>query len=897
MKRTAFTSLLFTLTIISAAAFSPLPVGGGGPAYVPATPAGSSPDTLSRRLYHATFTDNPPLIDGSIDDEAWQQGEWQGNFTQFEPHNGAPASQKTEFKILFDNNNIYVAIKAWDSSPDSIVRRIGRRDNGDGDNVGIGFDSYHDRLTGFGFVTNAAGVKTDFMWQRDGQIEDGTWDAVWYAATRIYDWGWAAEMRIPLTQLRFRITDDGLWGLEVFRQLYRKQETSLWQPVDLNASGLIHNFGTLAGLTGITPRRQADITPFGVGSLESFEKEEGNPFATGRSWKYNVGLDAKFGITNNMTLDLTLNPDFGQVEADPSEVNLTAYETFFPEKRPFFIEGNNITSFVTGVGDGDLGNDNLFYSRRIGRSPHLYAPLGENEYARMPRTTPIISAAKLTGKTPDGLSIGIVEALTAEGRAVVDSLGSRREVTVEPLSNYFVSRLMKDYGEGRSVIGGAFTHTWRLLEGATADELVRSAVTAGIDFTRYFGDERKWFMSANTVVSSLSGTEKAVDKVQLSSVHLFQRPDAGYTEYDPSRTRLNGMGANLQAGKIGGKWNFMGFTYIKSPGLDLNDVGYLQSADAIWAGLWSAYNIDKPVSVFRKIRPNFNLVSLWDCGGTHLVLNGNISLYLQFTNLWWTNTGVSYNSRSLSNTHLRGGPSMIMPPTTGWWFNLGSNQSRSLYASLYANGSLGGEGASERYSAGFSLSIKPGSSFTASLSPSWSLNRNDLQYVTRAGDDDHYVLARLDQQIVTLSVRVNYNITPDLTIEYWGQPFLAAMDYSRFRRVTTPRADRLDERSPLFAADEITYLPGPNRYSVAAGGAEPYSFGNPNSNYDQFLSNLVARWEFRPGSTIYLVWSQTRSYSDSSGSFSIDQNLENLFTSGKPYNVFLLKFTYRFGLR
>lgn len=856
-------------------------------------------DTIQKRIYNATYTTSPPVIDGSIEDDAWLKGTWQGEFTQFEPRNGAAPSQKTEFAVLFDDNNIYVAIRAWDTNPDSIVRRIARRDNGDGDFVGIGLDSYHDRQTGFAFTTNAAGVKNDFIWSRDGQVEDDTWDPIWYTGSQIYDWGWAAELRIPLTQLRFRITDDGVWGMEVFRRLFRNQEMSVWQPIDRNSSGIVHNFGNLTGLTGIKPRKQADITPFVVGSLETFESEEGNPFSTGRALKYNGGLDAKFGITNNMTLDLTVNPDFGQVEADPSEVNLTAYETFFEEKRPFFIEGNNITSFRTGLGDGDLGFDNLFYSRRIGRSPHMGVETDDNEYARIPRVTPIIGAAKVTGKTPDGLSVGIVEAVTAEGRAEIDNMGERSWQTVEPLTNYLVSRVMKDFNGGKTIIGGAFTNTHRFLDGTGIDELVRNANTAGLDFTHYFGEDRDWFVSSAAAASNLTGSQEAIENLQRSSVHYFQRPDADYVEVDPDRTSLNGFGGNVQAGKVGGRWNFMTFMYMKSPGLDLNDVGYLQSADAIITGLWTAYRFDKPFSIFRQIRPNANYWTGWDFGGTHLFTGGNLSLYIQFKNLWWTNIGGNYEGNSISNSLLRGGPSMLHPSRLNGWFNLGTNSSRKVYATLWANAARGAEDVSERYSAGMDFTVKPGQSFTATLTPSLSRNRNDIQYVTRTDEGGRYILSQINQQIVSMSLRMNYNITPDLTIQYWGQPFLAAMDYSKYKAVTDPRAEKLQDRYHLIADNEIVYDTDDNRYLVDENrdGTTDYSFDNPDNNYDQFLSNLVLRWEFLPGSTVYLVWSQTRSYFDSTGSFSLEQNLDNLYTSKKPYDVFLLKFTYRFGLR
>ena len=392
-------------------------------------------DTIQKRSYSATYTTTPPVIDGSIEDDAWLSGTWQGDFTQFEPVNGAAPSRKQSL-WCFLMTTISMSPSRPMDSPDSIVRRISRRDNGDGDFVGIGFDSYHDRQTGFAFTTNVAGVKNDFIWSATGRwkMTPGTLYGSPGQRCTTGDGRQRCVYRSPSSGSGSPTEGSGAWRSSPDLP---KQEMSVWQHIDRNSSGLVHNFGNMTGLTGIKPRKQADITPFVVGSLETFESEEGNPFSTGRAWKYNGGLDAKFGITNNMTLDLTVNPDFGQVEADPSEVNLTAYETFFEEKRPFFIEGNNITSFRTGLGDGDLGFDNLFYSRRIGRSPHMGVETDDNEYASIPRVTPIIGAAKVTGKTPDGLSVGIVEAVTAEGKAEIDNMGERSWQTVEPLYQLF----------------------------------------------------------------------------------------------------------------------------------------------------------------------------------------------------------------------------------------------------------------------------------------------------------------------------------------------------------------------------------------------------------------------------------------------------------------------------
>ena len=864
------------------------------------TPESNIQTPGNKKSYMALYTASAPVIDGALDEDVWLAGAWGGDFVQFEPNNGSDASQKTEFKVLFDDNYIYVAIKAFDTAPDSISRRISRRDNGDGDLVGIAFDSYHDMRTGFVFFVNAAGVKLDWIWASDGQVQDNTWDPIWFTRTRVYDWGWAAEMKIPLTQLRFRISDGGIWGMEVMRQTFRNQETTFWQHIDRNSSGTVHNFGEVTGLEGIRPRKQADLTPFVVGSYENYPAEAGNPFVDGTDFKTNAGLDAKLGITNNMTLDLTVNPDFGQVEADPSQVNLSAYETFFQEKRPFFIEGNNITSFKVGIGNSDIGNDNLFYSRRIGRSPHIWPETEDNEFARSPRNTPIISAAKVTGKTPDGLSIGVLEAVTAEAKAEIDLLGERRLQTVEPLTSYFVSRVMKDFNDGKTIIGGSYTNTHRYLDGTGIESLVKSANTAGLDFTQYF-KERTLVLTATAAFSNLNGSTEAIENLQRSSVHFFQRPDAGYIEVDPTRTSLNGHGGNVQFGKVSGHWNFMLFGLWKSPGFDLNDLGYLQSADALTAVAWTAYSIDKPFSIFRRIRFNANEWNGWDYGGNFQNSGGNLSVDTQFKNLWSFNIGGNYNGKATSNTMLRGGPSMLLPDDVNYFFNLNSSSSKMITADLWGNMSRGGEKSSESFSVGLDLTAKPGQSFSVTVSPSISGRSSMLQYVDQVTFEgqDRYILSQIDQQIMRMSLRLNYNITPDLTIQYWGQPFLAAMDYSNFKVITDPKAANFTDRFHTFTTDEIRFDGAENKYLVDENrdGTDDYDFGNPDGNIDEFLSNLVVRWEFRPGSTVYLVWSQTRDYSDETGSFSMNQNLTNLFNTKKPHDIFLVKFTYRFGLR
>ncbi|HSL87129.1 MAG TPA: DUF5916 domain-containing protein, partial [Bacteroidales bacterium] len=455
-----------------------------------------------KRSYKAVRTEQMPVIDGILDDQCWDTGAWDGAFTQFQPSEGKAPGQPTEFKILYDDSYIYVAFKAFDSAPDSIVDRMTRRDNLDGDNVGVIFDSYYDLRTGFAFFVSSAGVKSDFIFANDGQSQDPTWDPVWHAATARFSEGWSAEMRIPLNQLRFKSNSGDLWGLEVARVIHRYNELSFWQAIPRNAPGMVHMFGTLEGLENIKTRKQIDLTPYTVGSYENYGKEEGDPFRTGSDLRGRFGLDGKIGVTSNLTLDFTVLPDFGQVEADPSEVNLTAYETFFQEKRPFFIEGRNITSFRVGIGDGDLGNDNLFYSRRIGRMPQLYPATGAGEYSYIPRTTRILGAAKITGKTQNGLSIGVLNAVTADERAEIDLEGERRFETVEPLTNYFVSRVQKDINKGNTIVGAVFTNVLRDFDESEITTLHKTASSAGVDFTRYFA-KKNWMLTATAAVSNV----------------------------------------------------------------------------------------------------------------------------------------------------------------------------------------------------------------------------------------------------------------------------------------------------------------------------------------------------------------------------------------------------------
>ncbi|MBA4322773.1 MAG: hypothetical protein C0408_08155, partial [Odoribacter sp.] len=650
-----------------------------------------------KKRYKASFILTAPVIDGLVDDQAWQQGEWIDDFTQFEPYNGKEPSQKTEFKILFDENNLYIAIKSFDSSPDSIVKRMTRRDEVDGDMAGIAFDSYHDLRTGFLFGTSVGGVKFDQMMTNDGQNEDASWDPNWWVKTSVNEEGWIAEMKIPFSQLRFEKNSGEVWGLEVFRTLYRKNEMSFWQHIPKDAPGLIHMMGEMSGIDQVKPRKIFDVTPYGVAKAETFKPETSNPFrGKGKLFGVNGGLDAKIGVTNNMTLDLTVNPDFGQVEADPSVVNLTAYETFFEEKRPFFIEGNNIINFGIGIGDGGVGNDNLFYSRRIGRRPQgsSYNYYGNNDalagYSDSPINTSIIGAAKFTGKTKKGLSIGFLNAVTAEEMAEIDTGGYRSFQTVEPLTNYMAGRIQKDFREGNTIIGGMVTMVNRdmkdipLLGGETRNlinKIPGTAISGGVDFTQYF-KKKTYMFNVNSAFSSVSGTELAMVRAQRSSARYFQRPGS-YISLDSSRTSLSGNGGRMQFLKAGnGHWNYMAAFLWKTPGLELNDMGYLREADQLLSVLWVGYKLWEPKSFYRSININTSQYSAWDFSGNHLVDGFNVNGNINLKNYWTLGGGSEFNFNALANTMLRGGPVMKLPGGINTWLRLSTDNRKKLVVAL-----------------------------------------------------------------------------------------------------------------------------------------------------------------------------------------------------------------------
>lgn len=855
--------------------------------------------TVQKKVYETAFTKEPPQIDGLMNDSCWSKVPWGDDFVQTQPYENKAPSQKTVFKILYDDDNLYVFIRAFDTDPDKISRRISRRDNFDGDMVEINIDSYYDQQTAFSFTAMASGAKGDEAITQDGNDWDDSWNPVWYLKTSIDDKGWCAEMRIPFSQLRFGNKEEHIWGIQLMRHIFRLEERSTWQFIPKGSPGSVHLFGELHGIKNIKPKRQIELMPYTVARTERFAKEEGNPFMTGKKNAFSAGLDGKAAITNDLTLDFSINPDFGQVEADPSEVNLTAFETYFSERRPLFVEGKNIYQFQPSntIVIHNMGADNLFYSRRIGRSPHYYPDLQDGEYADVPEATTILGAMKLSGKTKDGLSIGVLESLTSGEKATIDNSGVRRKEAVEPLTNYFVGRVQQDFDKGETTLGGMLTSVNRDVNSPTLNFLPNSAYTGGLDFSHSWKD-RTWYFSGNIEFSYLKGSQEAMLAAQQSSARYFQRPDASYVSVDSSRTSLSGYGGTFKFGRSSKKrLQFETSLIVRSPGLEFNDIGYMRYSDVIHHGSWVAYYMRDPFSIFNNFYLNTNYWMYWDFSGKLLSKFANTNFNAQFKNRWRLNGNFTRGSKNISNNLLRGGPSFKMPGSTEGSLNISTDNSKKVrvYAGNYHGfGDLQSFKIHEYWAGIF---IRPTNALSVWLEPDFTKSNRVMQYVSseESSAGARYIFAELDQKTTFFTFRLNYTFSPELSLEYYGQPFVSAGKYSHFKRVTNSQANRFSDRYHSFSASELSYDDAESSYVVTEAGNNGYSFSNPDYNFRQFRSNFVLRWEYSPGSALFLVWSQGRTSTAENGHFNYSSDMGDLF-GVQPHNVFLIKFSYWFSL-
>jgi len=845
------------------------------------------------RVYETRHLEgHPPVLDGRLDDPAWALVPWGGGFTQRSPYQGEPPTQPTQFKILYGADAMYLGFRCHDDEPARIERQLARRDWFPGDWVEVNLDSRGDHRTAFSFTTSASGVRGDEYVSEDGNIWDTSWDPVWQAATSVDSAGWSAEIRIPFSQLRFSDTAEEGWGLQVTRRIFRREERSVWQYIPEDAPGWVSSFGELRGIADVREPRRIELLPYAVSSVERAARSPGDPFGTGADEELEIGLDGKLGISGGMVLDFTANPDFGQVEADPSEVNLTAFETFLEERRPFFIEGSEtfrslLAEAVTG---GSFTSDRLFYSRRIGRAPQLPPSLADGEFVEMPAATRILGAAKLAGKTAGGLSIGLLDAITAEEEASVRGLASRTEV-VEPRTNYFAARLQQELGEGRTLLGGMMTATHRDLAGPAKDALPGSAWAGRLDLERRSAG-RQWRIRGRLLASEIRGSRAAIQRAQTAPARFYQRPDAGYVDLDSTRTALSGHAGSLYGGKTSGRWRFETGAAWRSPGFEINDLGYLRAADEVNQSTWAGYQSAGGFSVFHEFSVNANQWASWDFGGRNIQRQFNLNTYQVFRNRWEFSGGITRVLEHRSNSHLRGGPGFLLPGSWEASASLETDPRRTVgleigHTRLWSDRSSG-----RTRTSALELSWRPGTRVQVHVGPEMEVEESDLQFVARREHDGEarHLLAALRQETLAATMRIDACVTPNLTVQYYAQPFLAAGRFGRFQRVADGMAGRYRDRTRAFGPEEARFDPGSGSWSFDEDrdGTADYAVADPNFTWRAFQSNLVLRWEYRPGSTLYAVWSQGREAEGAGGELDFGRDVERLFDT-HPHDVFLVK--------
>jgi hypothetical protein len=864
----------------------------------------SSDSAIAIKKYHTQRLTGSITLDGIPNEEAWNSVEFGQSFTQWQPHDGRPPSHPTQFKLTYDDRFIYVGFWAHDANTDSVIKRMGRRDDFPGDFVEINLDSYHDKRTAFSFTISVSGVRGDEFVSDNGNNWDASWNPIWYAKTHVNEKGWTAEIKIPFSQLRYGNEPEKVWGMQVTRRIFRKEERSTWQYIPQSSGVWVSGFGELHGLKNIPVHRQVEIAPYITAQTSTFKKEPGNPFATGTDSKISGGVDGKVAITNDLILDYTINPDFGQVEADPSQVRIDGFQNFFQERRPFFIESRNIFDYqLTGSqAGGDYDSDLLFYSRRIGSSPHGFVNAGNGEYVKFPQNTSILGAAKFSGKTKKGLSIGVLESITEREMAVIDKNGERSREMVEPLTSYFVGRMQKDYNGANTVIGGIFTAVNR--ETGLHNSLHTGAYTGGLDFLHQWKN-RFWYMKGNIILSHVQGSREAILQTQTNFEHLFQRPGADELEVDSSRTALTGSAATFRLGKQAGKPGKLGQVFkfetgftLRSPQLELNDIGFMLTSNEINHFTWAGVHFQKPMGAFRTFRVNYNHWTRWDYSGQFLFLLFNTNAHATFKNNWQTGYGVSWNPFEISNNALRGNASLRKPAGMGFNYYINSDYRKKVQFNASYNRFWGFEKTILGNGYDLGVTVQPINALSVSLSGGYSNNyRKQDQFVRNlmVNNQQKTIVASVKQETLRFTARFNYNITPDLTIQYYGQPFITRPIFSKYAYVTNSLAKNFNDRFQQYDAQQISFSNNTYHVDENRDGVTDFSFHNPDFNFVQFNSNLITRWEYRPGSELYLVWNMGNT-PDASGHINdpIGKSLFSDAFSNGARNIFLVKWTYRF---
>jgi len=844
---------------------------------------------------------DPIIIDGILSEAPWQQEPVTG-FTQKDPDEGKPATQQTDIWVSYDDQALYVAARLHDTAPDSIISRIGRRDADlDADWFYFGLDSYHDKRTGFFFGVYSGGTISDGTLYNDSW-DDNSWDGVWDSATLIDEQGWTVEMRIPYSQIRFRDQETHTWGVNFSRNLERRKEESSFVMVPKNESGWVSRFADLTGIENINPPQRLELLPYIASSAEFTQHESGDPFNDGSKIVGNAGVDLKLGLGSNLTLNGTINPDFGQVEVDPAVVNLTQFETFFEERRPFFIEGSNFFSYGFGGANNNwgfnFGTPEFFYSRRIGHAPA--GDVQHDGYSDIPRNTSILGAAKLTGKPAEDWSLGTLHVVTAREHGRVDSSGARFSDVVEPLSYYGVLRLHREFDKGRHGVGFIGTAAVRdLNEPYLKPAFNRSALSGGLDGWTTLDDNDVWVLTGWGAVSAVNASPERMVDVQESALRYYQQPDQTYKSLDSSITTLAGYGGRVALNKQKGNFYLNAAFGFMSPGFDINDLGFQFRADILNAHIVTGYRWYEPDGFFR--RKSFNVATFrsYDFGGRRIGDGYFLFHNAEFMNYYGYYLTAGFNPVYVDTRNTRGGPAML---TTNQYFadlEVYSDSRKPVVGSAFVSWGRS-ESGGWRVSVSPEVAWKPASGVDLQVGPGITRDITIAQWVDNITDPTatatygtRHVFGRLDQTELYGSFRLNWTFNPKLSLQVYIQPLISVGSYTEFKELRQPDTYTFNG----YGENGSTIQKGDGEYVVDPDGPGPatsFTFDDPDFNFKSLRGNVVLRWEYLPGSTLYLVWTQNRTNEDNPGEFQFSTDVDHLL-SAPADNIFLVKISYWFN--
>lgn len=845
--------------------------------------------------------ENPLVVDGLLNESVYLNAPVT-RFIQKDPDEGKPASEKSEVWVSYDDNNIYFSGRFFDSNPDSIDATLMRRDNViESDWFWVYLDPYNDDRTGYFFAVNAGGSVCDGILFNDSW-DDNSWDGIWEKKTTIDKNGWNVEIRIPFTQLRFKESDKMVWGININRDIKRRHEMSFYVMVPKKESGFVSKFADLVGLDGIKPKQRFEVLPYIVQKAQYLVHDSNDPFYKSNQYATSIGADLKFSLGSNLNVDATINPDFGQVEVDPAVVNLSAFETFYNEKRPFFIEGSNIFSFGMGGANNNWGfnfsTPELFYSRRIGRAPQ--GNISTPGYVDYPPETRILGAAKLTGKIDETWTIGALSSVTERTYAVIQSKNSGRiEEEVEPLTHYGVFRTQKEFNSGKQAIGMIFTSVNRDIKNNNLkSRLSNQAYTFGADGWTFLDEDETYVITGSVVGSYVNGSKDYLVRLQKQPYRYMQRPDKTYMPIDTNRTSIEGYFSRVMLNKQKGNFYLNTAIGIASPGFEYNDLGSQWLADRINGHIVTGYRWYDPDPVFRKKNINIAYSRTSDFENNIEREGFFVNGYAQFLNYWSVDFNTSFNFKSVSKTLTRGGPKLNMPANYSFNINAYTDSREKIIFSPYVSywkNDIGGK----EIDAGITFEWKPNSQISFSFGPEYYFYSTYYQWVGNFSDmyavnsyNTRYVFSDLDQTTLSANIRLNWIFSPTLSLQLYIQPLFAVGDYENFKEITNPPT--LDVKQYGNDDTQINYDSQSNTYSVdpdASGPAAMFSFNNPDFNFKSLRGNLVLRWEVLPGSVFYFAWTNSRMNFENPGEFNFKNDFKNLINSESD-DIFLIKFSY-----